>query len=78
MRSMAWAPCTPGGLLEGRQGLQLPFEELSLSGAQDKDTIGELWAIFLNLTRSAILKHCHRDVELLSLCRTFLDLGNVI
>ena len=53
----------------------LLFEELSQSGAEDRDTIIELENIFLNLTLSPLLKHCCLDMELLSLCQSFFGLA---
>ena len=51
------------------------FEELSQRGAEDSGTIWELTGIFMNLTVSALLKHCDLDTELFSLCRTFFGLA---
>lgn len=53
------------------------FEELFQTGAEDSDTINELGHIFLNLTRSVLLKHCPLDTELVSLCQTFFEITKV-
>ncbi|KAK1234985.1 hypothetical protein PQX77_001798, partial [Marasmius sp. AFHP31] len=51
------------------------FEELAQSGAEDADTITDLWKCFENMVTSSLLKHCCLDQELLLLCRMFFGLA---
>ncbi|KAJ8076234.1 hypothetical protein PM082_000653 [Marasmius tenuissimus] len=53
------------------------LEKIGQSGVEVVDLYPKLTILihpFHNLARSSLLKHCHLDTELLSLCRTFFDL----
>ncbi|KAK1215680.1 hypothetical protein PQX77_021685 [Marasmius sp. AFHP31] len=75
-------PCDPAHIAYQEACMQLfkafvsRFEILYRSGAEDFPTIEWLEDIFLNIVCSLLLKHCHLDTELFSLCQMFFGLAD--